>query len=160
MRTYRKLLFARATLYECTFFLSLVFYFCLREENEKKRDKILTSLLSVRQNRRGIFNGTRGPRTHTRWIIRTNEEKKHIVIVVTFSRVIVYTYIYIIYIYIYSHTRTHTHIRPTYVILCQFVSRSAFRSRSKQSRFLWEKKSIEESICHDTNLCFYGAQAA
>ena len=141
------------------FFLVPRFLFLFGEENEKKRDKILTSLLSVPQDRRGIFNGTRGPRTHTRWIIRTNEEKKHIRHRRYFlSRNSIYIYIH--YIYIYSHTRTHTHIRPTYVILCQFVSRSAFRSRSKQSRFLWEKKSIEESICHDTNLCFYGAQAA
>ena len=89
------------------FFLVPRFLFLFGEENEKKRDKILTSLLSVRQDRRGIFNGTRGPRTHTRWIIRTNEEKKHIVSVVTSSRVIVYTYIYIIYIYIHTHELTH-----------------------------------------------------
>ena len=150
------------------FFLVPRFLFLFAgEENEKKRDKILTSLLSVGSqfwaDRRNIQWNTWTTNTNTHAMDNQNKRrKKHIVIVVTFSRVIVYTYIYTlyIYIYIYSHTRTHTHIRPTYVILCQFVSRSAFRSRSKQSRFLWEKKSIEESICHDTNLCFYGAQAA
>ena len=69
-------------------------------------------------------------------------------------------YIYITYIYIFTRELKHT--KDPHVILCQFVSRSAFRSRSKQSRFLREKNSIEESksIRHSRNLCFYGAQTA
>lgn len=144
----------------------LCFFIFLGGKREKKIK--LTSLLSVgspsvRQTG-GIFNDSHEEEhvaTNTHAMDNQNKRRKktHRQRRYILSRNSIYIYIH--YIYIYSHTRTHTHIQPTYVIICQFVSRSAFRSRSKQSRFLCEKKSsIEESICHDTNLCFYGAQAA